>query len=152
VGSSVELNSAWQEFGVRIWPGLLAIALLSLGVDVFAQRSSSTPIPALIGYNPTSSSTANSPSSAAAPRDSSPNDGPNTYDPEEAQRQRVRSYFAMEDRKKNAADTLRLLALARDLSARSGERSPAAPTLSDMKEVEEIAKLAKRVKNRLGVQ
>jgi hypothetical protein len=142
---------AWQEFGVRIWPGVLAIALLSLGTVAFAQRSSASPTPALVGYGPTPASASNNPNSAAA-HDGSANGAPNIYDSDEVQRQRTRAYFAAQYRKKNTADTLRLLALARDLSSRSTEPGQAAPTLSDIREIEEIEKLAKRVKNRLGVQ
>jgi hypothetical protein len=134
---------------MRIWPGFLVILALPVLAAAFGQKSS-TPTPALIGYGPPPAAASNNPNNAAA---ANPNPAANPADdPQVIQQQRLRAYLAAESRKKNAVDTDRLLALAKDLNARSEKPAQASPTLADVKEVEEIEKLAKRVKNRLGAQ
>lgn len=66
----------------------------------------------------------------------------------DARRDKLSLYFAAQFQKKNAADTNRLVSLARELNATS-EKAGNILTAAEIKKAGEIEKLAKRVRERL---
>jgi hypothetical protein len=78
-----------------------------------------------------------------------PSDDP---DPDTIRRVRLARLFAQEARKKNIADSVRLVELARQLSAEYEKPVPSEVSSDQFNKVKEIEKLAKRVKQRLTEQ
>ena len=78
-----------------------------------------------------------------------PDTDSNDVDLETLRRQRLAKAITAEYQKKNLADSEKLLALAKDLSAECSEPGSAGPGAGDMDKAKEIEKLAKRMKQRL---
>ena len=78
-----------------------------------------------------------------------PDTDSNDVDLETLRRQRLAKVIAAEYQKKNLADSEKLLALAKDLSAECSAPGSAGPGAGDMDKAKEIEKLAKRMKQRL---
>jgi hypothetical protein len=81
-----------------------------------------------------------------------PLDSSDAPDPDTIRRERLVRLFAQEARKKNIADSEKLVALARELSAEYDKPVPAEASSNQFNKVKEIEKLAKRVKQRLTEQ
>ena len=81
-----------------------------------------------------------------------PLDPADNADPQAIQRERLARLFAQEARKKNIADSEKLITLARELNAEYEKPVPAEASSNQFNKVKEIEKLAKRVQQRLTEQ
>jgi hypothetical protein len=148
---------------MKIWPGFFVGAIFILSIAAYGQRpvqGSAPPASGIgggiggSGFKPTNMlSNSSNPSPATLSRcNCSPLDAVSESDPEAAKREKLAAYFAAMDRKRNIADTEKLVALARELTSATEGTNGNLPTAGDLKRVEAIEKLARRVMDRMGIQ
>ena len=138
---------------MRIGSAFLGCSLLLLGLAVsLAQKQPPAPVSG-VPANPKIVPTYGNPNPANDDMNTGHMGKPDTdssdVDLETLRRERLAKAITVEYRKKNLADSEKLLALAKDLSAECSTPGSAGPGAGNMDKAKEIEKLAKRMKQRL---
>jgi hypothetical protein len=131
---------------------LLGCSIFALGLAISSGQQQSGPPPPAGTQKPLPLSRTAAPIDNPAGDSHFPLDSSDSPDPDTVRRERLARLFAQEARKKNIADSERLVELARQLSAEYEKPVPSEVSSNQFNKVKEIEKLAKRVKQRLTEQ